>query len=245
MAKNLLGRLKDVLFEIFNFLHVVLRSYGTRLTDRVRCLLYYWKYPLFAKVDCRLFVKYLWDTPFAVSKRYLQARMDSDCYQYGETPIGTMNQVAKKAQISENDHVFELGSGTGRCALFLGITRNCLVTGIEQIDTFVAFAKQVAQNCHLEKINFRQNDFLSTDLSSATVIYLYGTKLKDEEIEQLILGLRTVAYGTKIITVSYSLNEIIQINENSEIQCEKFPVLAIFEAEFFWGKATVFIQQKQ
>ncbi|MDR1435410.1 MAG: methyltransferase domain-containing protein [Puniceicoccales bacterium] len=207
---------------------------------------FYFKNHAFARTDFAILSKYWLDSPFAISKRYLQLKLEPDVHQYGETPLLTIEKIAQKANITERDHVFELGCGTGRCAFWLAYFRACSVTAIEQIPDFVDFSNQlVEKNSFLEgKLHFIRGDFLSTDLSQATVIYLYGTKMTNSQIESLIFNLNKIQLGTTIITVSYSLNEIIAESKNHALLKEYFAVTAKFAVEFLWGKATVFIQKK-
>jgi predicted RNA methylase len=177
----------------------------------------------------------------------LQLKLEPDVYQYGETPLLTIQKIAQYANIGEGDCVFELGCGTGRCAFWLAYFTGCRVIAIEQIPDFVDFSNKLIENNNFlkESIRFIRDDFFSADLSQATVIYCYGSKMDNGQIESLILNLGKVRPGTVIITVSYSLNEIIASTQNRSIAQEDFPITIQFDAEFFWGKATVFIQKKR
>ncbi|MDR2200712.1 MAG: class I SAM-dependent methyltransferase [Puniceicoccales bacterium] len=240
-------RLRTPWGNFINFFYVFLRSKFFRCIDFLGTVLrFYRKNHDFARTDFALISEYWLDSPFAISKRYLQLKLEPDVYQYGETPLLTMEKIAQYAQINVNDCVFELGCGTGRCAFWLAYFRACSVVAIEQISDFTSFAQRLlAKSPFLsEKIHFIQGDFLCTDLQRATVIYLYGTKMDNRQIELLILNLKNIQPGTTIITVSYSLNEIIATSKNHTLSREYFEIIAQFEGEFFWGKATVFIQKK-
>jgi hypothetical protein len=194
--------LRSKVYHFLDFLYVLTRCYPRN----------YW----FTKIDLALLLDYWLESPFVISKRYLQLKFEPDIYQYGETPISTIERIAQKLAINENDHVFELGSGTGRCAFWLACFRKCRVTGIEQISQFTDCTQRILDHCKplKQKINFIKGDFLVENLSAATIIYLYGSKMSNREIESLILNLRGIKQGTRIVTVSYSLNEIIRENEN-------------------------------
>jgi hypothetical protein len=243
-AKKIWQRLRLKLAKIFMFFYVFLRARLFRCIDYCGAIFkFYIKNRSFAKTDLTIIGEYWMNSPFAISKRYLQLKLEPDIYQYGETPLLTIEKIAKRAHITEQDCAFELGSGTGRCAFWLAYFTGCRVVGIEQIPDFVDFSNQLAQkNDFLRgKINFIRDDFLSTDLSPATVIYCYGTKLTNAQIETLILNLSKTRPGTIVITVSYPLNEII--SEDPAILEKYFPLISKFDAEFLWGKATVFIQK--
>ena len=74
-------------------------------------------------------------------------------------------------------------------------------------------------------------DFLSVDLSFATVIYLYGTCLSDKQIALFTTQAGRLKPGTTILTVSYPLvAPNIKLIEETTIQ---FP----------WGETTLYIQK--
>jgi SAM-dependent methyltransferase len=239
--------LRSKLIDYAHFFYILVRFQVFRCLDFCGTVFrFYFKNRAFARTDFVILSQYWLDSPFAISKRYLQLKLEPDIYQYGETPLLTIEKIAKRAHITERDHVFELGSGRGRCAFWLAHFRACSVTAIEQIPDFVDFSRKlVGENSFLSgKLHFIGGDFLSMDLSRATAIYLYGTKMTNTQIESLIFNLAKVRPGTTIITVSYSLNEIIAESKNHGLLKEYFPIIAQFEGEFLWGKATVFIQKK-
>ncbi len=234
-----------ILCEPLHFCYLALRARWVHCLDFLYVL--FRGYPrswLFMKLDKTLRLEYFLESPFAISKRYLQLRLDSDIYQYGETPMRTLERIAQRLKLSSDDHVFELGAGTGRCAFWLACLHHCRVTGIERIALFADFANSVVRNYGLQdQVQFIHGDFLEKNLSQATVIYLYGTKMSDAEIEVFILNLRNTTSGTRIVTVSYALEEIVAISSDPRIQIMSFEITDAFEAEFFWGKAQVFIQK--
>ncbi|MDR2371612.1 MAG: hypothetical protein LBD60_00490 [Puniceicoccales bacterium] len=245
-AKKIWQWLRLKLAETFRFFYVFLRARLFRCIDYCGAIFkFYIKNRSFAKTDLTIIGEYWLDSPFAISKRYLQLKFELDIYQYGETPLLTIEKIAKQAHITEQDCVFELGSGTGRCAFWLTYFTGCRVVGVEQIPDFVDFSSQLVEkdNFLKGKISFIRDDFLSTDLNPATVVYCYGTKLTNAQIETLILNLSRTRSGTIVITVSYHLNEIISVSENQAVLEKYFPLISKFDAEFLWGKATVFIQE--
>jgi SAM-dependent methyltransferase len=239
-------QLRLKLAESFSFFRVLLRARLFRCIDYCGVIFkFYVRNRNFARIDLAIRGEYWLNSPFTISKRYLQLKVEPDVYQYGETPLLTIEKIAKQIHTTEQDCIFELGCGTGRCAFWLAYFTKCRIVGIEQIPDFVDFSNQlVEKDSFLEgKINFIRNDFLSTDLNPATIIYCYGTKLTNAQIEALILNLGKTQPGTIVITVSYSLNEIISTSENQAVLDKYFPIISKFDAEFFWGKTTVFIQK--
>ena len=81
-------------------------------------------------------------SPWAVSRRFLDKRGEFDAQGYGETPLMTLEAVARRLKISSDDAVLELGSGTGRNCVWLSDRYGCRTLGIEQIQLFVQLGKK-------------------------------------------------------------------------------------------------------
>jgi SAM-dependent methyltransferase len=201
--------------------------------EYVKVLLKYYSNPLFRKADTGLLFKYFFKNPFVISKKFLIKRGEEDIYAYGETPLTTMDLIAKECRISSADTVFELGCGRGRTCFWLACILNCRVVGIEYIPQFVEKSNAVKQRCKILNLQFRCEDFLKANLKGATVIYLYGTCLDKDSIKTLIDRFSYLPAGTKIITVSFSLNEYAER--------PIFEVLKRFSAPFTWGNADVYL----
>ena len=135
-------------------------------------------------------------------------RGDKDIYTYGETPLTTLETIAKECRLTgKADVVFELGCGRARTCFWLHEFVECHVVGVEQIPEFVTRANHVAVKFGVQGVEFRNEDMLQTDLTGATVLYLYGTCLEKTFIEKLIKKFEKLPSGTKIITISFALEE--------------------------------------
>lgn len=201
------------------WLKVVVRYYGR------------WE---FVKADSLLLLSYLFQNPFRVSKRFLLAKGAQDVHVYGETPLTTMEKIARQSGLTAQDTVFELGCGRGRVCFWLHAFVGCQVVGIEWVPDFVAKAIQVQQRAHLSGLSFRMDDMVDADLTGATAIYLYGTCLDRTSILKLVDKFDKLPSGTKIITVSFSLADY---SDGSA-----FEVMRVFPARFTWGEADVYLQ---
>ena len=194
-----------------------------------------WYYPkwAFAQVDLYLLSRYLWKNPFKISKEFMAQRGEDDVHVYGETPLTTLDKIATECQLSTMDTVFELGCGRGRTCFWLNAFIGCRVVGVDFIPEFIQIAQEAEVRFDLHNVKFRLEDIVKTDLTGATVIYLYGTCLKDEEIRSLIQNFKKLHRGTKIITVSYSLKDY-------DPECP-FEVIKRFPARFTWGETDVYM----
>jgi len=197
--------------------------------DYLKTVWNYYRNRTFAKVDFLLRCRYFFQNPFRISRQFLEKRGESDIYAYGETPLITLDHICKECGMTKDDVVFELGCGRGITCFWLNLWLGCEVVGIEYIPKFVENAQTVVQTHHLKGIRFRLEDMLETDLTGATIIYLYGTCLDDESIQKLVEKFSQLPKGTKIITTSYSL--------------PAFEITHRFKGRFAWGQSAIYCHQ--
>lgn len=179
----------------------------------------YYRNPHFAKSDLHLKMKYLLKSPYKVSKEFSLINQ-KELYTYGETPLTTLDVIAKKAQILSTDTVFELGSGTGRGCLWLTSFVKCKTVGIDLVPKFI----ENAESLKMQDCTFIEGNFLEISLEKASVIYLAATSFDEGLLEQ-IKG--QLPRGIKVITVSQKMKGLKQIGE--------------FEGKFPWGKSKIFL----
>ncbi|MGI9280831.1 MAG: rRNA adenine N-6-methyltransferase family protein [Endozoicomonas sp.] len=189
----------------------------------------------FLKAFLELKLRYLLDSPFQVSKRFLIQRKSDDLYLYGETPLTVLEAVCGEAEINPGDHVFELGAGSGFTSLWLASVVGVRVTSIEQIPTFCKRLRIVSQRLKSGELNVIEGDYLQVDLSEASVVYLYASNLDDLTIRCLTLRMLALQPGSRVISVSYPLQEYCPVPGVFELRQQ-------FSVRFPWGEAEVFLQ---
>jgi SAM-dependent methyltransferase len=187
------------------------------------------------RIDLLLLLKYVGRNPFHISKNFLIEKGEEDVYVYGETPLTTLDKIAHAFKISSTDILYELGCGRGRGCFWFSSFIGCQVVGIDYIPEFIQTA-QILKNkfSEKEKVHFRCEDILKANYEKASVIYLYGTCYESIFIKKLIKRFSKLKKSTKIITVSYALNEY----------CERplFETVKKIECQYTWGKAEVYLQ---
>lgn len=203
--------------------------------DFLRTAYHYYKDLPFAKIDMGILFSFFFKSPYRLSREYAEQLKIPALEVYGETPLPTMEKIAKEAEISANDVVYELGSGRGRCSFWLVSFIHCRVVGVEIIAPFVHVANEIKKRYREEKTSFILANMFEVDLTPATVIYLYGTLLSDEEIKAIAKKFSKLHKGTKIITISYPLQEYYSV------PC--FELIKCFEVEFPWGTTTAYVQK--
>ncbi len=208
-----------------------------RVIEWFRVIFLYYRNLSFFWTDILLASRYAFKNPHRISRDFLAKRGESNVYQYGETPLTTLDFIACQCQILSKDIVYELGCGSGKTTFWLHSFVGCRVIAVDYLPLFIKRARWIKRMSRQEDVEFKNEDILTTDFKSATAIYLYGTCLEDEVIERLIGQFQMLPAGTKVITVSYPLTDY----------CSPalFKVAKQFSARFPWGKAIVYLNMRQ
>jgi Histone methylation protein DOT1 len=223
--------------ECFQLLWLSLLVKKRNFVEFLKVAFRYYPNLTFLKEDQSLLMRYFFKSPFRISKEFMQRRGEKDIHVYGETPLTTLDYIAEICGITRSDIVYELGSGRGRGCFWLNAFVHCKAVGIEFIPEFVQRALAVKQSLHVDGVDFVCEDMLTADYDAATVFYLYGTCFDAVFIKKLIDRFLKVKSGTKIITVSYTLNDYTHQ--------PLFEVMKRFPAMFTWGEADVYLHIKK
>ena len=132
-----------------------------------------------------LVLSYWGANPYHVARRFAEWQGEKEVYTYGETPLTTLDAITREYGLTKDDVVFELGCGRGRSCFWLGTILGCKTIGIDYNPYFIGIATKITKKYGMEQLEFRCEDILHTDLTGATVIYLYGSAYEDEFIERL------------------------------------------------------------
>jgi hypothetical protein len=92
---------------------------------------------------------------------------------YQPTPARHVFDFIKRASITVNDTVVDLGAGLGHVALLTAICTPARCIGIEWQRAYVASARQCAQALNIRNATFLAQDVREARLSEGTLFYLY------------------------------------------------------------------------
>lgn len=187
----------------------------------------------FRKADLALMRAYFGVNPYTLCRRYLEKQQETIIHAYGETPLTTLEKIVAIAELNSKDTIFELGCGRGRTCFWLSSFLQAQVIGIDYVPEFIHKANTVN---HLKNLQFICEDFLKSDLSQATAIYLHASCMEDDLIRELNKKLITLKAGLKVISVSFPLTDY-DTGGHWDLQ-------NVFPANFSWGKTEVYIQVK-
>lgn len=216
------------------FLH--LKVVGFTFFEEGKVLFRYYRRLKFALLDIALHLVYFFQSPYHISKGFWKKRGASNVYLYGETPLSTLDQIAKECRLLSHDHILDLGCGRGRSAFWLAYFVGCTVHAVDIIPTFIRRAERLKKWGKIDRAHFEAVEISHLPFEKASVIYFYGSSYSDEFIEKVVEKCRSLKKGTKIISVSYPLTEF----------CKEplFEVKKSFLAKYPWGTTEVFLHHK-
>ena len=182
---------------------------------------------------------------FALSRR---ARIGCDAmeYVYGEIEFVPFIALLSLVRPDINTIFYDLGSGTGKaviaCSLVFEVRKSC---GIELFyELHHAALKQHRHLSHItqslqphhtnnaQRIHFIHDDFLQTDFSDATLIFINATGLFGPTWEALNKKLASMTSPLTVITTSKTLTS------------ETFIVIKKTNVQMSWGIVNAYIHQR-
>ena len=118
------------------------------------------------------------------------------------TPNDVVAAMLDTAQVSENDVVFDLGSGDGR-VLFAAAHRGARAVGIEIDPGLVEQSQAAVRSAGLvNRITIRRGDIFKQDLTPATVITMYLTPSLNAQLRPQFDHLWP---GTRVVSHMFSM----------------------------------------
>lgn len=117
------------------------------------------------------------------------------------TPQETVEGMLELAEVTEDDVVYDLGSGDGRIPITAAEKYGARGVGIELKPDLVERARKRAKRSGVsDKVEFRRQDIFEADFSEATVVTMYlfpevNLKLRPMLFEQLQPGSRVVSHS--------------------------------------------------
>lgn len=138
----------------------------------------------------------------------------------------TNKKVARKAfklvNLTEEDVVFELGSGEGRALMIAAKEFGARGVGIE-IDPLRYYLSKllVWKNGLTNKIELKRGNFFKYDISEASVVFVY---LVPKALERLRPKFeRELKKGTRIVSYKYEMN-LLLVKEDKENELRLYTV---------------------
>ena len=145
------------------------------------------------------------DTPQTSSQVQLDSSEAGEV-PYVPTPPEVVDRMLELAEISEDDVVYDLGSGDGRIVIAAARDYGARGVGIEIDAGRVAEARQNAQEAGVaDLVEFRQQDLFETDLSDATAVTLYLLPSVNVELRPKLF--RELPAGSPVVSHDFDMDD--------------------------------------
>lgn len=151
---------------------------------------------------------------------------DSPWSPWWRTSDGAIRQAFKLARLNSKDTVYDLGSGDGRILIIAAKEFGAKAVGIEIDPLRFYLSKLLVKFAGISnKILINRQNFLESNISDATVIFVYLVPKALERLRPKFL--KELKPGTRIVSVQYEINlpvvEEITYQDKFKIRLYKTP----------------------
>ena len=160
-------------------------------------------------------------------------------FVYGEIEFDSFVKLLEKVKPSENDIFYDLGSGTGKPCIAIGLTYKVKkIIGYELLENLWKTSNEILNKlknmvCESPEIKFIKGDFLEKDFSDGTIIFGHVSCLEDETMNKLEEKFKFLQPGSRIILITKKLTS-----------SSDFELVEEGEIKMSWGIATYRIYKK-
>lgn len=127
---------------------------------------------------------------------------DPEMVFYQKTPARIIFELVEKAQLTNEDVFYDLGSGLGHVAMLVNLLSGATAKGIEVEPAYCTYANACAADLNLSRVTFIQADARTADYSDATVFFLY-TPFKGRVLQAVLERLQAIARSRQIRLFTY------------------------------------------
>jgi ribosomal protein L11 methylase PrmA len=117
-----------------------------------------------------------------------------------------VEEMLQLANVTNEDLVYDLGSGDGRIVIAAAQKRGARGIGIDIDPQRVREARENAQRAGVsDRVEFRQQDLFQTDFSDATVVTLYLLPRLNRQLRPRLLS--QLKPGTRIVSHAFDMGD--------------------------------------
>jgi len=159
-------------------------------------------------VDKALYRRYFYPNQFWIAlSEGLKVERPETLYRltYGETTWFGIRAALKAVKAGPEDVFYDLGCGTGRNVFYAHLSYGMRAVGVDLLESFVRYAREVAAECQLTGTEFLQQNIFATDLSAATIVYITANCFDAQTMAQLVQRLEDLQPGTRVISTHRTL----------------------------------------
>jgi SAM-dependent methyltransferase len=122
------------------------------------------------------------------------------------TPLPVVERMLELAKVSQDDVVFDLGSGDGRMVITAARRYGARGVGVEINPVWVLYARRDAEQAGVtDRVTFRIEDLFTIDLRDATVVTLYLLPWMNRKLAPRFHA--ELRPGTRIVSHMYGIGD--------------------------------------
>ena len=121
---------------------------------------------------------------------------------YQKTPARIILELVEQAQLTREDHFYDLGSGLGHVPMLVNLLSGALANGVEFEPAYCEFARACAAELHLSRVEFINADARTADYSAGSVFFMY-TPFTGSMLQTVLDRLRAAAQARTIRLFTY------------------------------------------
>lgn len=143
------------------------------------------------------------DTSSIATSTAPDSAVDTDV-PYVPTSPETVNRMLEMANVTEQDTVYDLGSGDGRIVIAAAQQYGAHGVGVEIDPKRIEAARKNAKMADVtDLVEFRQGDLFKADLSEATVVTLYLLPSVNKKLRPKLM--RELEPGTPVVSHDFDM----------------------------------------
>jgi SAM-dependent methyltransferase len=144
--------------------------------------------------------------PPALLERPANRTVAGQLAPFDPTPQEVVDRMLTLAGVKDGDLVYDLGSGDGRVLIAAAKKYGVRAVGFELDAGLVKLARENIKQENLEHhVELRQQDFLTADLSAASVVTLYLSHDGNSALKPLLL--RQLRPGARIVSYTFDMGD--------------------------------------
>ena len=125
---------------------------------------------------------------------------------FDPTPQDVVDRLLALAGVTNGDLVYDLGSGDGRILIAAAKRYGVKAVGFEVDPGLVKLARENIKQESLEhRVEVRHQDFMTAELSSASVVTLYLSHDGNHALKSLLL--RQLRPGTRVVSYTFDMGD--------------------------------------
>lgn len=162
------------------------------------------KVPGLRAVETELILRFLLRfIPFNIHFQQKKFNYPRNNFFFGEIPYKAAGEIARTAEIGENDVIFDLGCGRGKFLFFTSLyTKARCCMGYDLLPFYVETAAAIVKKLKVPGIHFYEKDLCDVDLLTANVVFVHGTTFSRKTHEVIWDNIFRMKTGSRFISVS-------------------------------------------